>query len=78
MISNNTRQSMHPRYMMPMYSIPKGQVCPLPAKHLQPMVMDRSLAMVYPEWQEFRDLYQPDVALCRGTLFQELDKPFCY
>jgi len=39
---------------------------------------DRPLAMVYPEWQEFRELHALDAALCRGTLFKELDKPFCY
>ncbi len=43
-----------------------------------PTVGDRSLAMVYPEWQQFRELYAPDAALCKGTLFKELDKPFCY
>lgn len=35
-------------------------------------------AMVFPTAQEYCDLYQPDAALCRGTLFKALDKPFCY
>ncbi len=35
-----------------------------------------SLAMVYPPYQHFRDLYSPYEALCRGTLFRELDKPW--
>ena len=39
---------------------------------------ERSLAMVYPKWQEFRDLYPLETALVKGTLFKELDKPFCY
>ena len=34
------------------------------------------LAMVYSPLQEFRELYTPDVALDRGTLFAELDLPF--
>ena len=34
------------------------------------------LAMVYSPLQEFRDIYSPDVALGRGTLFSELDLPF--
>lgn len=35
-----------------------------------------SLAMVYAPTQAFRLLYDPAKALCRGTLFAELDKPF--
>ncbi len=34
------------------------------------------LAMVYSPCQAWRDAYTPDVALCRGTLFSELDLPF--
>lgn len=33
------------------------------------------LAMVYALMQKFRDLYEPEAALVRGTLFAELDKP---
>jgi hypothetical protein len=33
------------------------------------------LAMVYSPYQEWRQTYDPDVALCRGTLFGELDLP---
>lgn len=36
----------------------------------------RSLAMAYVPWQEYRDLYESDVAWKRGTLFQELDMAF--
>ena len=34
------------------------------------------LAMVYSPLHEFRDIYTPDVALDRGTMFAELDLPF--
>lgn len=34
------------------------------------------LAMVYSPLQEFREIYTPDIALDRGTLFAELDLPF--
>ena len=34
------------------------------------------VAMAYVPWQEFKDLYPIEKALCRGTIFQELDKPF--
>ena len=34
------------------------------------------LAMVYSPLQKFHELYEPEVALERGTLFSELDLPF--
>ena len=34
------------------------------------------VAMAYVPWQEFRDLYAVEKALHRGTIFEELDKPF--
>ena len=37
----------------------------------------RSLAMVYSPCQDFVNVYEPMAALSRGTLFAELDKPFC-
>lgn len=37
----------------------------------------QSLAMVYSPCQEFKGLYDVSEALCRGTLFSELYKPFC-
>lgn len=35
------------------------------------------LTMTYTPMQKFRELYNEAEALDRGTLFQELDKPFC-
>lgn len=35
-----------------------------------------SLAMAYVPYQNWQKLYSPDVAIKRGTLFSELDKPF--
>ena len=37
---------------------------------------DYPLAMVYAPVQQWRKLYDNDTALCRGTLFKELDLPF--
>lgn len=34
------------------------------------------LAMAYIPMQQWGDLYEPDVAICRGTVFAELDKPW--
>lgn len=36
----------------------------------------KSLAMVYSPCQEFRALHAVEEALCHGTLFMELEKPF--
>ena len=36
----------------------------------------KSLAMVYPEKQCWRKIYDPEVALSCGTIFEELDFPF--
>lgn len=34
------------------------------------------IAMAYVPWQEFKNLYPAEKALSRGTIFEELDKPF--
>ena len=35
------------------------------------------LAMAYVPWQRFGQTYELSKALCAGTIFPELDKPFC-
>ena len=35
-----------------------------------------ALAIGYVRWQESGDVYEPEKALMRGTLFPDLDKPF--
>lgn len=35
-----------------------------------------SLAMVYSPHQNWRNLYDEETGLTRGTIFEELDKPF--
>ena len=37
---------------------------------------EKSLAMVYPVKQKFIKLYDPEIALVNGTMFEELFKPF--
>ena len=37
---------------------------------------DHPLAMVYAPYQEFRNLYDKETALKKGTIFSELDFPF--
>lgn len=34
------------------------------------------LAMAYVPWQMWRKIYEAEKALCQGTIFEELDKPF--
>jgi len=34
------------------------------------------IAMAYVPWQEWKKIYAAEKALCRGTIFEELDKPF--
>ena len=36
----------------------------------------KSLAMVYPERQMFQRIYDPEIALVNGTIFEELNLPF--
>ena len=35
------------------------------------------IAMAYVPWQRFGQTYDLSKALCVGTIFPELDKPFC-
>ena len=35
------------------------------------------IAMAYVPWQTWRNVYDAEKGLCRGTIFQELDLPFC-
>ncbi|MBQ7907747.1 MAG: spore coat associated protein CotJA [Clostridia bacterium] len=37
-----------------------------------------ALAMVYPVRQDFCRLYDPEIALINGTVFEELHKPFMH
>lgn len=34
------------------------------------------LAMAYVPWQEWCAIYEAEKGFCRGTIFEELDKPF--
>ena len=41
-----------------------------------PCKYSKSLAMAYPEKQEWCGIYDPNVALINGTIFEALNKPF--
>lgn len=52
--------------------------CPLPDKENKPhQIKQKSLAMAYVPNQEFKDLFEPCEALKHGTMFKELNLPFC-
>jgi hypothetical protein len=71
----------YPQCAMPPRPMPRERMPELNHMHTPmplPSFDEQSLAMVYPKSQEYRDLYALDAALCRGTLFGELDMPFCY
>ncbi len=38
---------------------------------------DMVLAMAYVKWQKWQKIYDVEKALHHGTIFQELDLPFC-
>lgn len=42
----------------------------------QSTIKNMTLAMAYVPWQTWRDIYDAEKAFCRGTIFEELDKPF--
>jgi len=45
-------------------------------KSMHDLLKGMPVAMAYVPWQEFQNLYAAEKALCRGTIFEELDKPF--
>ena len=56
--------------------------CPLPAdascgtRADQGDLADLPIAMAYTPWQEWKGIYKAEKAFQRGTIFEELDKPF--
>lgn len=70
-----------------LYGLARGEAHPMPDHGVESgschATCDRSqwclyghpLAMVYAPCQAFKELYDPEVALSRGTLFSELDLP---
>lgn len=44
--------------------------------YIKPIPEDATVAMAYVPFQNARQLYPTDKALCVGTLFPELNKPF--
>ncbi len=43
---------------------------------IAPLPKDTTVTMAYVPYQNADKLYSPEQAICMGTLFPELDKPF--
>lgn len=43
---------------------------------IRPLPEDTTVTMAYVPYQNAGRLYSPEQAICSGTLFPELDKPF--
>lgn len=58
----------------------KGYMMPerheMHSKFSNTKLRDLPIAMAYVPMQKWNDVYTENDALCRGTLFPELDKPF--
>lgn len=58
------------------------KIQPVPAKPdcgcgIKDPLENLPIAMAYVPWQRWRDLYDSNKGFHRGTIFRELDKPFC-
>lgn len=49
----------------------------MPIQKMHEQHNDMVLAMAYVPWQKWQMIYDAEKGLHRGTIFQELDLPFC-
>ncbi len=52
-----------------------GACCPLDSS-MSAFPAETPLGMAYVPYQKWKNVYEPGVALERGTVFEDLDKPF--
>ena len=58
-------------------SVPAMDRCTVQVPETTPSCKDDMvLAMAYVPWQEWKNLYSAEKAFCKGTIFEDLDKPF--
>lgn len=53
------------------------QIAPCEKKEREQQCAHMVLAMAYVRWQNWQKIYDTEKGFCRGTIFQELDLPFC-
>lgn len=58
-------------------SAPNGAPGNTPVCVTSAMPQMLALAMAYVPFQQFGSIYEPEQALSNGTLFPDLNKPFC-
>ena len=71
--------------MSPRSTMPAGTVMPwmtwnmsCPNTGVGPLEQNYPAAMAYVPWQQWQDIYEPETALARGTIFPDMDLPFDY
>lgn len=59
-------------------SIEPGNSCPTCMKNsmMSAFPAETPVGMAYVPYQQWKNVYEPSVALDRGTVFEDLDKPF--
>lgn len=73
-----TRTVTRPRAVQTRCGRPSFSPCvPVQLTEFNRELQELPLAMAYVPIQTWGDTYAPDRALCRGTLFPQLDLPFC-
>ncbi len=72
--SDYMRRSPHARTAFP-ENRPQTS-CPVYMEEKYDELNRMPLAMAYVPWQTWQNLYNAEKGFCRGTIFEELDKPF--
>ncbi len=70
------RRKPRPQNLTPMPEACPSTPCPVCMEGRYDELSEMPLAMAYVPWQAWRDLYDAEKGFCRGTIFEELDKPF--
>ena len=69
---SNVRRRLREVYRLGSPSLRQGAVCKRDSQQLA----DMPVAMAYVPWQEWYGIFDLEKALCCGTIFEELNKPF--
>lgn len=70
------RRRPRPQNIAPMAEARPGTPCSACTEGRYDELSEMPLAMAYVPWQTWCNLYEAEKGFCRGTIFEELDKPF--
>mgnify|MGYP002512026663 CR=1 FL=1 len=70
------RRRPRPQNIAPMAEARPGTPCAACTEGRYDELSEMPLAMAYVPWQTWCNLYEAEKGFCRGTIFEELDKPF--